>query len=99
MIVFRDEMNFYNDQDFNRQYNYVRDMSLAIYHNGNPVITAFQFAGDRYMLPFMFDGDNLQRFTPVKYHSGIFNKCSTFGDNIWTVDMNGVVKKINPKDW
>jgi hypothetical protein len=99
MIQFKDEMNFYNDSSFNRQYNYIRDMSLAIYHNGLPVITAFQFAGDRYLLPFSFDGRAIQRFTPIKYNSGIFNKCSVLnGGSIWTVDMNGVVKKMNPKN-
>jgi len=34
IIKFRDEMNFYNDHDFNKKYNYIRDMSLAIYHSG-----------------------------------------------------------------
>jgi len=95
MIEFRDEMNFYLDYQFKRQFNYIRDMSLDFYYKGYPIITGFQFAGDRFMMPFAFDGKKIVRLEPVKYNSGIFNKCSSHQGVVWTIDMNGVMKKLS----
>lgn len=95
MIQFRDELNFYNDDTVKRPFNFIRDMSLALNQDGYPLIIAFFFAGDRYMASFVFDGKLIQRFTPIKYHSGIFGKCSETPNSIWSSDMNGVVKKLS----
>lgn len=56
MIQFRDELNFYNDDSAKRPFNFIRDMSLALNQDGQPLIIAFFFAGDRYMASFIFDG-------------------------------------------
>ena len=95
MVVFKDEMNFYLDLQFKRQFNYLRDLSLDLYFRGFPVIVGFQFAGDRFLMPFGFDGRKLVRFEPVKYNSGIFNKCSVVDGQVWTIDMNGVLKRLD----
>lgn len=99
-IKFLDEMNFYYDENLKiKEYNYVKDMSFELYPNNDkyPVLVAFNFAGERYMMAFGFDGKELKRYEPVKYHSGIFNKCQSFRQNIWTVDMNGMVKRLSLK--
>ena len=95
MIQFRDELNFYNDSTLKKPFNFIRDMSLALNQDGYPLIIAFYFAGDRCMTSFTFDGKMIQRFSPIKYHSGIFSKCSETASSIWTTDMKGVVKKLS----
>lgn len=95
MIEFSDEMNFYYDeQTFKRQFNYIRDMSLELVDNGRPIIAAFQFAGDRHLMPFSFTDGKIIRYSPVRYNSGIFNKCCSSNGSVWTVDMNGVLKRL-----
>lgn len=94
MIEFVDEMNFYLDTQFKRQFNYIRDMSLELEDKGRLVIVGFQFAGDRFMLPFSLQNDKIMRFSPVKYCSGIFNKCCSVHKGVWTIDMNGVLKRL-----
>jgi len=71
-------------------------MSLDIYPRKGefPLIAAFTLAGDRLMMPFRFDGKELQRFEPVHYHSGIFNNYDGWEGVVWTVDMNGVLKRL-----
>lgn len=94
MIEFCDEMNFYLDNQFKRQFNYIKDMSMELQEKGRVIITGFQFAGDRFLLPFSYDNGKIMRFSPIKYNSGIFNKCCGKGDAVWTIDMNGVLKKL-----
>lgn len=93
-------MNFYYDENLKiKDYNYIKDMSFEIYPKNEeyPVLVAFLFAGERYMMPFSFDGKELKRYEPVKYHSGIFNKCDSFNNQVWSIDMNGMVKKLSLK--
>ena len=94
LIEFKDEMNFYYDSLYRREYNLISDLSLQIYCKGFPLICAFTMAGDRLLMPFVFDGVSLTRFAPIKYASGIVNRCSVTRDSVWTVDMNGVLKRL-----
>ena len=94
LIEFKDEMNFYLDSVFRREFNFLADLSLQIYCKGFPLICGFTMAGDRLLMPFGFDGRRLTRFGPIKYSSGIVNRCSVTRDSIWTLDMNGVLKRL-----
>jgi len=95
-IDFRAEMNFYNDTQYQKQYNYIRDLSLELTESDNsPIILGYQFAADKLLLPFLFDGRRLVRYAPAKVHTGIVNKVCSLNNQVWSVDMYGLVKRIS----